>query len=399
MVRLSVVHTSILICVVLVSFFSVMAGTAPQLAVGRFAGCNYKSFTDITNRLGQQCQIFGQLHRGAGLNPRIPIEITAARDGEAFLLKGGQTGISNTFTANIPADGTVRFNFVRPSGAQGFTTNALTIFAQCPSGLFYQAGYEIDCPSFDDSFTYPYSLDKLIPLGSCAMAPIHPQQNTPAVAIVGPPNDPIDATVRSTIRGPNGNVLDVDTFSTNGEHRARTLWEVNTGLDPTQVPLSATWEICPLPNLGRAGGIAAVFHEINSGGLLSVADHQVGPANDKCNSNQNTLCLGPAGRFRTQLRTRNSENDPLQLAQGTQFDDYGVFFFFDPDNIEMVVKVLDACDLEGFNSFWVFAAGLTDVEVTLTVTDTQTGSSKEYFNPLNTAFQPIQDTSAFATCP
>ena len=32
MVRLSVVHTSILICVVLVSFFSVMAGTAPQLA-------------------------------------------------------------------------------------------------------------------------------------------------------------------------------------------------------------------------------------------------------------------------------------------------------------------------------------------------------------------------------
>lgn len=89
----------------------------------------------------------------------------------------------------------------------------------------------------------------------------------------------------------------------------------------------------------------------------------------------------------------------MQLAQGTQFDDYGVFFFFDPDNIEMVVKVLDACNLEGFNSFWVFAGGLTNVEVELTVTDTQTGQIKTYSNPLNTPFQPIQDTQAFATCP
>ena len=156
-----------------------LAGTAPQLAVGRFGGCNYKSFTDITNRLGKPCQIFGQLHRGAGLDPRIPIEITAEREGEAFLLKGGQTGISNTFTADIPPGGTVRFYFARPSGVQGFTTNALTIFPQCQSGLLYQSGYEIDCASFDDSFTYPFSLNKFIPLGSCAVAPIHPRQYTP----------------------------------------------------------------------------------------------------------------------------------------------------------------------------------------------------------------------------
>ena len=45
------------------------------------------------------------------------------------------------------------------------------------------------------------------------------------------------------------------------------------------------------------------------------------------------------------------------------------------------------------------AGGLTDVNVVLTVTDTMTGLVRTYVNPQGTAFQPIQDTSAFATCP
>jgi hypothetical protein len=43
----------------------------------------------------------------------------------------------------------------------------------------------------------------------------------------------------------------------------------------------------------------------------------------------------------------------------------------------------------------VFAGGLTNVDTTITVTDTQTGAVKTYRNPANTAFQPIQDTAAF----
>jgi hypothetical protein len=47
----------------------------------------------------------------------------------------------------------------------------------------------------------------------------------------------------------------------------------------------------------------------------------------------------------------------------------------------------------------VFAGGPTDVNVVITVTDTQTGATKTYTNPQRTAFRPIQDTSAFASCP
>lgn len=64
----------------------------------------------------------------------------------------------------------------------------------------------------------------------------------------------------------------------------------------------------------------------------------------------------------------------------------------------MLVRVLDQCQTPS-NRFWVFASSLTNVEVALTVTDTRTGQTKRYGNPLGTPFQPIQDTTAFATCP
>ena len=62
------------------------------------------------------------------------------------------------------------------------------------------------------------------------------------------------------------------------------------------------------------------------------------------------------------------------------------------------MKVLSGCTIN--NAYWVFAAGLTNVQVDLTVTDTTTGVVYTKQNPQGTAFVPIQDTSAFpASCP
>ncbi|MEM7354436.1 MAG: hypothetical protein AAF657_26755, partial [Acidobacteriota bacterium] len=73
-------------------------------------------------------------------------------------------------------------------------------------------------------------------------------------------------------------------------------------------------------------------------------------------------------------------------------------WFFNPENIELVVKVLDACET-AFESFWVFAGGLTDVGVVIDVTDTQSGESVRYENAVGHPFDTITDTAAFATCP
>ncbi len=78
-------------------------------------------------------------------------------------------------------------------------------------------------------------------------------------------------------------------------------------------------------------------------------------------------------------------------------DDSVNFYFLDPHNLEFLIKVLDGCTLN--DHYWVFFAGTTNVDFTVTVTDTQEGVSTQYTNP---QFQPadaVTDTTAFATCP
>ncbi len=82
---------------------------------------------------------------------------------------------------------------------------------------------------------------------------------------------------------------------------------------------------------------------------------------------------------------------PVKLTEDTAY-----FWFFDPNNVEVVVKVLDGCAIN--NHYWVFASGLTNVGVEVNVTDLQSGSSKSYQNALNQDFVLIKDIEAF-DCP
>jgi PKD repeat protein len=125
---------------------------------------------------------------------------------------------------------------------------------------------------------------------------------------------------------------------------------------------------------------------------VTVTEDQVG-----CIADPTSLCLNE-GRFQVTAlwRTPNGSSGPGNAVPLTP--DTGYFWFFSPGNVEVVTKVLDACGTT-FNSYWVFAAGLTNVEVTLTITDSETQQVRTYTSPLGVAFQPIQDTSAFLTCP
>lgn len=120
------------------------------------------------------------------------------------------------------------------------------------------------------------------------------------------------------------------------------------------------------------------------------------PLPTSCTTDGNTLCLNN-GRFRVQATydTGRGQSGPAQVVKLT--DETGYLWFFNSTNVEVVVKVLNACS---FNQrYWVYAAGLTDVRVVFAVTDTQTGTVKTYINPQGRPFQPILDSSAFMTCP
>ncbi len=116
-----------------------------------------------------------------------------------------------------------------------------------------------------------------------------------------------------------------------------------------------------------------------------------------CVADDETMCLND-GRFQLEVawRVANGNTGTGKVVDVASADS-GLFYFFNSDNWEMLVKVLNGCGIN--NRFWVFAAATTDVEYTLTVTDTTTGESKEYFNPLGQASPAITDTDAFMTCP
>ncbi len=93
--------------------------------------------------------------------------------------------------------------------------------------------------------------------------------------------------------------------------------------------------------------------------------------------------------------------DPLGQSDSGQIADFGtdesgLFWFFNAENLEFLVKVLDGCSINGH--FWVFASAATDVGYELSVTDAATGDRRVYTNPLGTLAPAIGDTAAFATC-
>ena len=70
------------------------------------------------------------------------------------------------------------------------------------------------------------------------------------------------------------------------------------------------------------------------------------------------------------------------------------FSFFRPENLELFVKVIDGCGTNGH--YWLFASGLTNLGVSLRVTDTSTGTVYTHDNPSGQTFSPLLDIEAFA---
>jgi hypothetical protein len=115
-----------------------------------------------------------------------------------------------------------------------------------------------------------------------------------------------------------------------------------------------------------------------------------------CTPSSTTLCLNN-GRFSVTATFLTPQGQSGNATAVTETSATGLFWFFSADNVEAIIKVVNGCALN--SRYWVFAGGLTNVQVSITVTDTRNGTTRTYTNPQGVAFQPIQDTNAFATCP
>ena len=113
-----------------------------------------------------------------------------------------------------------------------------------------------------------------------------------------------------------------------------------------------------------------------------------GPAG--CQPSATALCLG--GRYRVEARWRDFAGNAGNGHAAPLTPDTGTFWFFAPANVEAIVKVLDGQGVNGH--VWVFYGALSNVEYTLTVTDTQTGLVRQYYNPSG-QLASVGDTHAF----
>ncbi|HEX6085258.1 MAG TPA: NF038122 family metalloprotease [Thermoanaerobaculia bacterium] len=118
-----------------------------------------------------------------------------------------------------------------------------------------------------------------------------------------------------------------------------------------------------------------------------------------CVANATTVCL-LSDRFRVSVAFINQFANPpapgnflgAKLVAGVQNPDVATFGISSAQAIEVVVRIQDTRPF-GLNRFDVYYGGLTDLEYTVTVVDTVTGTTRSYRNPPGTVGGGVDRTS------
>ncbi|HEX6098416.1 MAG TPA: NF038122 family metalloprotease [Thermoanaerobaculia bacterium] len=142
---------------------------------------------------------------------------------------------------------------------------------------------------------------------------------------------------------------------------------------------------------GFAAGQSATFrvrarNTVGDSGYSNEASGTTLSTPGTCTPNDTTVCL-LNGRFRVKIDYVNPFSNPpnqpgtfraARLLDGAQNPDTALFGFSSAQAVEVVVRLQDTRPFA--NRFDVYYGGMTDVGYTVTVTDTQTGVTKQYTN-------------------
>ena len=149
-------------------------------------------------------------------------------------------------------------------------------------------------------------------------------------------------------------------------------------------------EIGPLPvGSYRIRVLGIADREIPHLAATEVAVHH----EEGCLPTDTRLCFH-LGRFTAEVSWSTSEEDGEGRAvRFPTADDSGFFWFFDPKNLEVMVKVLDGCAVNGH--YWVFGAATTDVRYTLRIVDELADRVELLGNPGGALSPAVADIQAF----
>lgn len=121
-----------------------------------------------------------------------------------------------------------------------------------------------------------------------------------------------------------------------------------------------------------------------------------------CVADTNTLCLaggsGDPNRFRVRVTWTDfaGASGPGKAVPFTP--DAGFFYFFtNPNNLELLVKMVRGCGT-ALDAYWFFYAAASNVGLEYEVLDTTRCVAKTYSNPVGN-FASFGDINALATCP
>jgi hypothetical protein len=171
--------------------------------------------------------------------------------------------------------------------------------------------------------------------------------------------------------------------------------KINVRIDTAMPGLVAVW-----PLDGNGNDVIGPRDGVVTGSGIHFLN---GPVASNCGSQTDThFCL--ATRFSASARFRVGPPGALEqqamtvpCAGGGLCNNSGIFWFFQVENWELMLKVLNGCGIT--HHWWVFNAGLTNVFFRLEVTDVMSANTKIYFNYPGPPAPAIADTSAFAVCP
>ena len=121
-----------------------------------------------------------------------------------------------------------------------------------------------------------------------------------------------------------------------------------------------------------------------------------------CEPDLVTACILDNQRFQVEIDWRDFNGNTgsgMVMGSGpiTPMISEARFYFFNSNTQDVLMQVINGCTQN--NHFQIFLSSTTNVEFTMTVTDSTSGQTRSYTNSLGETSPSILDTEAFATCP